>query len=107
MFNKQSETATEKRLTIELTANPDWFVVQALPVVANPAEDDALSWAVAYYANEVASAIIEMNPNIKRVFDTWIQQGGTKETFLSNLERNQDLKTMLLEETPWVSEELV
>lgn len=104
LFNKQSETATEKRLTIELTANPDWFVVQALPVVANPAEDDALSWAVAYYANEVASAIIEMNPNIKRVFDTWIQQGGTKETFLSNLERNQDLKTMLLEETPWVSD---
>lgn len=104
LFNKQSKTATERRLTVELTANPDWYAVQALPVIGNPAEEDALSWATAYYANSLAEAIVKANPRIKQVFDTWIAQGGSKETLLSNLERNQDLKNLLLEETPWLSE---
>lgn len=104
LFNKQSKTATERRLTVELTANPDWYAVQALPVVGNPTEEDALSWATAYYANSLASAIVKANPRIKQVFDTWMAQGGSKETLLSNLERNQDLKNLLLEETPWISE---
>lgn len=104
LFNKQSKTATERRLTVELTANPDWYAVQALPVVGNPTEEDALSWATAYYANSLASAIVKATPRIKQVFDTWMAQGGSKETLLSNLERNQDLKNLLLEETPWISE---
>lgn len=104
LFNKQSKTATERRLTVELTANPDWYAVQALPVVGNPTEEDALSWATAYYANSLAAAIVKANPRIKQVFDTWMAQGGSKETLLSNLERNQDLKNLLLEETPWISE---
>lgn len=104
LFNKQSKTATERRLTVELTANPDWYAVQALPVVGNPTEEDALSWATAYYANSLAATIVKANPHIKQVFDTWMAQGGSKETLLSNLERNQDLKNLLLEETPWISE---
>lgn len=104
LFNKQSKTATERRLTVELTANPDWYAVQALPVVGNPTEEDALSWATAYYANSLAAAIVKANPRIKQVFDTWKAQGGSKETLLSNLERNQDLKNLLFEETPWISE---
>lgn len=104
LFNKQSKTATERRLTVELTANPDWYAVQALPVVGNPTEEDALSWATAYYANSLAAAIVKANPRIKQVFDTWMAQGGSKETLLSNLERNQDLKNLLFEETPWISE---
>ena len=50
LFNKHSKTASEQRLTVEFTAHPAWYAVQALPVVANPQNEDALSWATAYYA---------------------------------------------------------
>lgn len=104
LFNSQSKTATDRRLTVELTGTPDWYVVQALPVISNPTNEDALSWATAYYANKVAAAIVERNPQIKRQFDRWMAQGGTKETLLGSLEKNQDLKNLLLSETPWVAE---
>ena len=104
LFNRQSKTASERRLTVEMTANPDWYAVQALPVVGNPSEEDALSWAAAYYANALASHIVKQNPRIEEVFKAWKADGADKETLLSNLERNQDLKNLLLAETPWVAE---
>ena len=104
LFNKHSKTASEQRLTVEFTAHPAWYAVQALPVVANPQNEDALSWATAYYAHSLAACIVKENPRIKQVFDSWKAQGGTKETFMSNLHKNQELKNILLAETPWLTE---
>ena len=104
LFNKHSKTASEQRLTVEFTAHPAWYAVQALPVVANPQNEDALSWATAYYAHSLAACIVKENPRIKQVFDSWKAQGGTKETFMSNLQKNQELKNILLAETPWLTE---
>lgn len=104
LFNKHSKTASEQRLTVEFTAHPAWYVVQALPVVANPQNEDALSWATAYYAHSLAAFIVKENPRIKQVFDSWKAQSGTKETFMSNLQKNQELKNILLAETPWLTE---
>lgn len=104
LFNKHSKTASEQRLTVEFTAHPAWYAVQALPVVANPQNEDALSWATAYYANSLAACIVKENPRIKQIFDSWKAQSGTKETFMSNLQKNQELKNILLAETPWLTE---
>ena len=104
LFNKHSKTASEQRLTVEFTAHPAWYAVQALPVVAHPQNEDALSWATAYYAHSLAACIVKENPRIKQVFDSWKAQGGTKETFMSNLQKNQELKNILLAETPWLAE---
>ena len=104
LFNKHSKTASEQRLTVEFTAHPAWYAVQTLPVVANPQNEDALSWATAYYAHSLAAFIVKENPRIKQVFDSWKAQGGTKETFMSNLQKNQELKNILLAETPWLTE---
>ena len=104
LFNKHSKTASEQRLTVEFTAHPAWYAVQALPVVAHPQNEDALSWATAYYAHSLAAFIVKENPRIKQVFDSWKAQGGTKETFMSNLQKNQELKNILLAETPWLAE---
>lgn len=92
LFNKHSKTASEQRLTVEFTAHPAWYAVQALPVVANPQNEDALSWATAYYAHSLAACIVKENPRIKQIFDSWKAQSGTKETFMSNLQKNQELK---------------
>lgn len=104
LFNKHSKTASEQRLTVEFTAHPAWYAVQALPVVANPQNEDALSWVTAYYAHSLAACIVKENPRIKQIFDSWKAQSGTKETFMSNLQKNQELKNILLAETPWLTE---
>ena len=57
------------------------------------------SWATAYYANTVASFIMNSHPKIKAVFESWKLQGGTKETFLSNLQKNQEVKNIILSES--------
>ena len=104
LFNHQSETVTDRRLTIEFTGSPSWYAVQALPSLAFPTDDNAISWSIAYYVNTLAGYIMKSQPRIKALFDSWKQQSGTKETFLSNLQKNQEVKNILLSESPWVLE---
>ena len=104
LFNHHGKTATDRVLTVEFTGNPAWYAVQALPSLSFPADNNAISWATAYYANSVAAYIMNSQPRIKAVFDSWKLQGGTKETFLSNLQKNQEVKNILLAESPWVLE---
>lgn len=104
MFNGQSKTAENRKLTLELTSTPIWYAVQALPVVGAPQQDDAFSWATAYYANALAQKIVELNPQIQTVFDAWRKQGVKKETLWSELEKNPEVKNLLLAETPWLAE---
>ena len=94
LFNNNSRTATDRRLTVEFTGNPAWYAVQALPVLSQPRTDNATAWAAAYYANSLASYIANSQPRIKAVFDSWRMQGGKKETFLSQLQKNQDVKNI-------------
>lgn len=104
LFNQHSKTATDRKLTIEFTGNPAWYAIQALPSLSLPVNNNAISWATAYYANTLASYIMNSQPRIKAVFDSWKLQGGTKETFLSDLQKNQEVKNILLSESPWVLE---
>lgn len=104
LFNRHSKTATQRKLTVEFTGNPAWYAIQALPSLSLPVNNNAISWATAYYANTLASYIMNSQPRIKSVFDSWKLQGGTKETFLSNLQKNQEVKNILLSESPWVLE---
>lgn len=104
LFNHHSKTATDRKLTIEFTGNPVWYAIQALPSLSLPENNNAISWATAYYANTLASYIMNSQPRIKAVFDSWKLQGGTKDTFLSNLQKNQEVKNILLSESPWVLE---
>lgn len=104
LFNRNSSTATQRRLTVEVTGNPAWMAIQALPSLAQPDGENAISWAVAYYANTLAAAIAQSQPRIREVIKAWQASGQSKETFLSRLEQNEDLKNMLLSETPWLAE---
>ncbi len=90
------------RLTLELTANPVWYAVQALPTLTQPDNDNILSWFAAYYSNTLATHIAASHPRVQRIITLWAAQGGTATTLLSNLEKNEELKNILLDETPWV-----
>lgn len=104
LFNRNSSTATQRRLTVEVTGNPAWMAIQALPSLTQPDGENAISWATAYYANTLAAAIAQSQPRICEVIEAWQASGQSKETFLSRLEQNEDLKNMLLSETPWLAE---
>lgn len=104
LFNNHSKSATKRSLTIEYTGNPSWYAIQALPSLALPQSDNAICWAIALYANSLASHIANSTPRIKNVFDSWKATGQSKESLLSNLQKNQGLKNILLNESPWVLE---
>ncbi|MDR2969519.1 MAG: alpha-2-macroglobulin [Tannerellaceae bacterium] len=92
------------RLTLEVSGNPVWYAVQALPVLSNPANDNILSWFASYYGNTLATSIAQTFPRIRKVITQWTAQGGDANTLVSNLEKNEELKNILSEETPWVME---
>ncbi|MDR2056720.1 MAG: hypothetical protein LBP83_00245 [Dysgonamonadaceae bacterium] len=104
MEKNNSSTLKNYRLTLEFASNPTWYAVQALPSLTTPQSDNALSWFAAYYANAQAVQIAGSTPKIKQIIDIWTKQKETKETLLSNLEKNRELKAVLLEETPWMLE---
>ena len=100
--NQSTGTRKPFSMTLELTANPIWYAVQALPTLTQPANDNIISWFASYYSNTLANYIATANPRIQKVISQWKAQGGTASTLYSNLEKNQELKNILLQETPWV-----
>ncbi|HET9432902.1 MAG TPA: alpha-2-macroglobulin, partial [Chitinophagaceae bacterium] len=95
-----SETLQHYGLTVEYASNPAWYAVQALPYLMEYPYDCAEQTWNRYYANSLASFIANSSPRIKQIFEEW----KIKDTaaLLSNLQKNQELKAILLEETPWV-----
>lgn len=91
------------RLTVEYTDNPAWLLIQALPNVATPRTDNAIDLAVALYANKLAQYIATISPNIRETIKLWQQEKGPETSLTSSLEKNQELKSMILSETPWVA----
>lgn len=104
LLNKRSASIRDYRLTLEFASNPVWYAVQALPVLGEPVSDNAVSWFASYYANMLGTHIGKVYPRVLNMVEAWRKQGGSKETFYSDLEKNQELKNVLLEETPWVLE---
>ncbi len=94
----------DNKLTIEYTGNPAWLIVQALPTIATPNEKNAVSLATAIYANSIGHTLLSSAPEIGRVIKLWQQETGGKTSLTSSLQKNEELKTMILSETPWVAE---
>jgi hypothetical protein len=96
-----SSTLRNFKYTLEFTSNPAWYAVQALPyLIEYPYECSEQTFS-RYYANSLATHIANSSPKIKAVFDSWRNTPDSK-ALLSNLEKNQELKSVLLQETPWV-----
>ncbi len=87
-------------LKLEMTSNPNWYAIQALPQIPIPNSENAIAIFNCYYANAMAMHLMNLNPRIKQVFDQW--KTISPDAFLSNLEKNQELKSVLLAETPWL-----
>ncbi|MEA4981867.1 MAG: alpha-2-macroglobulin family protein, partial [Paludibacter sp.] len=104
-FDKIQELADQvetRQLTFEFSANPVWYAIQALPALSEPKSENAIDYFIAWYVNTLAGKIIADNPRIKEVFEQI--KLTNPDNLQSALSKNQELKNILLEETPWLTE---
>lgn len=97
----------EGKVTIEYTNNPAWLMIQALPSVGHPHDNCAICQAASLYANSLGRYLLEKNPKVKQMVEAWKREtaeGGNVagSTLNSQLTKNEELKDLLLSETPWV-----
>ncbi|MCX6273140.1 MAG: MG2 domain-containing protein [Bacteroidetes bacterium] len=95
-----SSTLKNHSLSLEFTSNPAWLAVQALPYLMDQTYDCSELIFNRFYANAMATWISNSNPEIHKVFERWSMFSPS--ALLSNLEKNRELKTVSLEETPWI-----
>ncbi|ALM09240.1 alpha-2-macroglobulin [Sediminicola sp. YIK13] len=93
-----SATRNNHKLTLEITSNPTWYAVQALPYLMEYPHESNEQIFSRFYANTLANHITKSNPKIKSVFEQWAKS----DALVSGLEKNQALKSILIQETPWL-----
>lgn len=101
-ITEPSSTRIHAGLTFEFAANPTWYVVQALPYLMEYPYECSEQTFNKLYANAVSHKILHSNPAISEVLKQWRAAGDS--TLTSALQKNEVLKTALLQETPWVQE---
>ena len=93
-----SKTLRHESLTVQMVSHPAWYAVLALPYLMEYPHECGEQTFNRLYANALARHIANCNPKIRRVFDLWKDTPAAD----SPLEKNQDLKAVSLEETPWL-----
>jgi len=94
----KSSTQTNHKFSVEYTSNPAWLAIKSLPYLMEFPHECAEQTFSRFYSNALAEVLLEKNPQIKEVINTWMN----KESLKSPLEENEDLKSILISETPWV-----
>lgn len=92
-------SSLNSHLTVEYTNNPAWLMIQALPTVGHPHDKCVICQVSSYYANAIGRHILKQNPQTKSVFEAWSRD---EVSLQSSLQKNQELKDLLLNETPWM-----
>ncbi|WPO79590.1 MG2 domain-containing protein [Flavobacterium sp. KACC 22761] len=98
--NNNSSTLRNHQFTFEYTSNPTWIAIQSLPYLMEYEHECAEQTFARFYANALASEIISSNPKIATIFETWRKNGKLH----SKLEENEELKSIILAETPWLKD---
>lgn len=99
LFNEGSATATHRRLLLEFTEHPEWNVIEALDGIKLPEHDNAPCFAASLYANTMAARLAASIPGFEKAL-TWAKEHNIDAT--SPLQDNQDLKEIILKDSPWV-----
>ncbi len=94
----KSDTIKHERFTVQMVSNPTWYAVMALPYLMETPFESTEATFNRLYANSLARHIAKSDARIRGVFDQWRDTPALD----SPLEKNQDLKAVMLEETPWL-----
>lgn len=93
-----SKTLQNQSLTLQMVSHPAWYAVLALPYLMEYPYECSEQTFNRLYANALARMIAGNDPKIHRIFEQWRNTPALD----SPLEKNQDLKSVALEETPWL-----
>jgi len=93
-----SRTLRNESLVVQMVSNPAWYAVLALPYLMEYPYECTEQTFNRLYANALARSIASSDPKIRRIFDQWKNTPALE----SPLQKNQDLKAVMLEETPWL-----
>ncbi|MCQ2315661.1 MAG: MG2 domain-containing protein [Bacteroidales bacterium] len=102
-FNFENEGERNHAITLNFSKNPTWYAVQALPYLDNGNERYAEAAFHRYFTNSVAKHVassLKDSPEMKRLLESL--NDDSSNTTMSELEKNQELKEIILNETPWV-----
>ncbi len=94
----QSDSLSHQSLTVQMVSQPAWYAVMALPYLMEYPHECSEQIFNRVYANALGQYIANGDPKIRRIFDQWKNTPALD----SPLEKNEDLKALALEETPWV-----
>jgi hypothetical protein len=94
----RSDTIQHQGFTVQMVSNPAWYAVLALPYLMEFPYECTEQTFNRFYANALARHIANSDPKIRRTFDLWKNTPALD----SPLEKNEELKNVVLQETPWV-----
>ncbi len=94
-----SDTREDKSFTVELTSNPSWLALKSLPYLMEYPYQCTEQIVNRFFANRLAASVVAQTPRLQDIFARWRQDPAALE---SPLALNQELKSALLAETPWV-----
>ncbi|MDA3944980.1 MAG: MG2 domain-containing protein [Bacteroidetes bacterium] len=95
-----AESTSTKQLVLNLSSNPVWYAIQALPYLAENKQKNADQIFYRLYTNVLAAYIANQIPQLMASIDQW--RTHSPEAFLSQLEKDPELKNIVLNETPWL-----
>ena len=101
-FDFDNESERNQGLTLNYCSNPVWYAIQALPYLSQEVGDNADAAFNIFYANSLASYIVHNIPNFLNYIKKW--QIETPDALMSQLQKDENLKAIMLQETPWVLE---
>lgn len=88
---------TSGTITVEYCDNPVWYVVTALPSIMSESQT-ASALVNNYYVTAIGSAIVNGDRQVSEAIKQWNAANRQK----SNLQKNSELKTVGLEDSPWL-----
>lgn len=98
--NNKSKSLENYSYTLEFTPNPAWYAVLALPYMMEYPYECAEQTFSRIYSNLIASHIANSDKKIEEMFNKWKETDA--EALKSNLQRNEELKAVILENSPWL-----
>ncbi len=102
-FESLQETNTTREnhsFVVDYTSTPVWLAIKSLPYLMEFPHECAEQTFSRYFANTLALEILDQKPEIEMLFQKWIKE----KTPLSELETNEELKSIFIAETPWFRE---
>lgn len=103
LFIKDWKHSDNKSITVEVVSNPIWYAIMSMPTLQSTS-DNALSMVAMLWGNGLTEGLVKQRPEIRDVFNAWITSGRKTNDGKSQLYMNGELRDILLENTPWLSD---